>query len=412
MREGLSVNGERLMASIFELGKAGALDDGGVCRLALTREDGAGREYVVRRMRELGLTVTIDGIGNIFGFLPGREETSPVMMGSHIDTVATGGLYDGNYGVLAALEVVATLRDKGITPRRSVVAAVFTNEEGVRFHPDMMGSLIFVGDYPLEKALATPDHDGVTIAQALRDIGFAGTGAIDSFPVDHYLELHIEQGPVLDGGKIDIGVVEGVQGISWTEFTLVGVANHAGTTPMAMRKDAGYVAAKIMAFAHDMAHRLGNGQVATVGRVSEFAPGMVNVVPNKVVFTVDLRNYSDDILKQAEKELWDFADKTAAEEGVLLSRESLVRFPPVVFDARVKDLIEEEARSRNLTTLRLPSGAGHDAQMLARVCPTGMIFVPNRDGISHNVNKYAEPEHLTAGANVLLQVALGLADRD
>lgn len=412
MKSKISVDGDRLMASIFELGKTGALEGGGVCRLALTPENGAGREYIVERMRRSGLEVTVDGIGNIFGLYKGREDMPPVMMGSHIDTVATGGLYDGSYGVLGALEVLAALRDQKVVPKRPLVAVAFTNEEGVRFHPDMMGSQVFTGRLPLEEALAATDRHGTTVAEALREIGFSGTGAVHRFSVDRYLELHIEQGPILDREKLDIGVVEGVQGLSWTEFSLAGMANHAGTTPMSMRRDAGYVAAKIMAFAHDMALQVGGGQVATVGRISEFGPGMINVVPDRVGFTVDLRNYSDDLLRLAERELWDFADRTARKQGVGMTRKSLARFSPVVFDERVKGLIEAEAKARNLTTRRLPSGAAHDAQMMAEVCPTGMIFVPTRDGISHNVREYAEPECLIAGVNVLMGAALALADRD
>ncbi len=406
-----SVNGPRLMQSIADLGRMGALPGGGVKRLALTPEDQAARDLIVARMAELGLTVRIDRIGNLIGLRPGLESGPPVMMGSHIDTVATGGLYDGNYGVLSGLEVVAALNDRGRTTRRPLAVAVFTNEEGVRFHPDMLGSLVFAGGLPLAEALNHADQQGVTLGQALRDIGYDGPAPETGFAVDRYLELHIEQGPVLDGEKVRLGVVEGVQGISWTEFTLAGVANHAGTTPMGRRRDAGHAAAKIMVFARELTAGPAPGLVATVGRVSAFGPGMVNVIPNRVVFTVDMRHYRPEVLGRAKAALWAFAEEAAAAEGVGLTRQSLADFPTVPFDEEIKALIETQARALGLSCRRLPSGAGHDAQMLARICPSGMIFVPNRDGLSHNTAEHAEPEHLIAGAQVLLQAAVALADR-
>ena len=411
MTSQITINGDRLVQSIFELGKIGALEGGGVSRLALGEADGQARDHIVARMRELGMRVRVDGIGNIIGTYAGKEELPPVMMGSHIDTVAAAGLYDGNYGVLAGLEVAATLKDKGIRLRRPVSVGVFTNEEGVRFQPDMLGSLVFTGDYPLEQALATVDQDGVSMAESLRCIGYDGKEPVTGFAVDRYLELHIEQGPVLDSEQCPIGVVEGVQGISWSEFTLTGVANHAGTTPMGMRHDAGYVAAKIMAYAYELAFRLGNGQNATIGRVTEFNPGMVNVIPDKVTFTVDLRNYNDKILCAAEKELFEYAEKLATDHGVGCTRTSLARFQPVIFADEITSLIRAEAEASGLQYRVLPSGAGHDAQMLARVCPSGMIFIPNKDGISHNTREHAEPEHLITGANLLLRVVMSLANR-
>lgn len=241
----LCINGERLMASLYELGKIGALPQGGVCRLALSEEDRQGRDWVVARMRALGLDITVDAIGNTVGVYPGLTDGPAVMMGSHIDTVATGGLYDGNYGVLSGLEVIATLKDAGLHLRRPIAAAFFTNEEGSRFQPDMMGSLVYQGGLALETALATRGIDGVAVGDALRQIGYDGPAPVGNNRVDSYFELHIEQGPVLDEEGLAIGVVEGVQGISWSEFQLQGVANHAGTTPMRLRRDAGYVAARI-----------------------------------------------------------------------------------------------------------------------------------------------------------------------
>ncbi|UQZ89913.1 Zn-dependent hydrolase [Deltaproteobacteria bacterium Smac51] len=411
MKNQVKINGDRLMRSIFELGRFGGLEGGGVSRLALTEADRQARDYVANRMREMDMSVWVDGIGNIIGTYAGNEDLPPVMMGSHIDTVAAGGLYDGNYGVLSGLEVVAALKDQDCRLRRPVAVGVFTNEEGVRFQPDMLGSLVFAGGCSLEEALATTDQEGLSVAEALRGIGYHGPEPVTGFPVDRYIELHIEQGPILDLEKCPIGVVEGVQGISWTEFTLTGQANHAGTTPMNMRHDAGYVAAKIMARAYELALGLGSGQHATVGRISEFGPGMVNVIPDKVVFTVDLRNYREEVLQEAEKELFSFAEALAAEHGVGCERKSLARFQPVVFAEEITGLIRAEAEAMGLGYRVLPSGAGHDAQMLARVCPSGMIFVPNKDGISHNIKEHAEPEDLITGAELLRRVVMSLADR-
>lgn len=404
----VDISGERLLASLQELGKIGALAGGGVCRLALTDEDRQGRDWVRSRMDALGMQVTVDGIGNVVGIRAGTQPGPPVMTGSHIDTVRTGGLYDGNYGVLAGLEVVQALQDAGIRTEKPLAVAFFTNEEGARFAPDMMGSLVFQGDLPLEAALRVKGIDGSTVGENLARIGYRGTAPVGSSSVDSYVELHIEQGPVLDLEGVTIGAVEGVQGISWTKFELVGVSNHAGTTPMRMRRDAGLVAARIACFARELARALAGNQVATVGSMN-FLPNLVNVIPNRVNFTVDLRNTDESILAAAEERLWAFADEAARDEGVELSRESLARFEPVEFDPRLVGLVEHTARELGLSVRRLPSGAGHDAQMLARMCPAAMIFVPSVGGLSHNVREHTAPDDLVAGARVLLRVLLRLA---
>ena len=408
--ENLRVNGERLVQSLYTLGTFGALEGGGVSRLALSAADKAGRDWVVSRMRELGLEIRIDALGNVVGVYKGEEDVPPVMMGSHIDTVATGGLYDGNYGVMAGLEVIATLKDAGVRPRRPVAIAFFTNEEGARFQPDMMGSLVFQGGLSLETALATKDAEGITVEEELKKIGYNGDAPVGCFKVDSYVEAHIEQGPILDKENIQIGVVEGVQGISWTEFTLEGVSNHAGTTPMNMRCDAGLVAAQISNYARELAVEFGGRQVSTVGFMS-FSPNLVNVVPNHVVFTVDLRNTDNDILLEAEKKLWAFAEQAAAKEGVTLTRRSLARFDPVIFNDEIVNLVEETVKAEGFSYMRMPSGAGHDAQILADMCPAGMIFVPCEGGISHNIKEFTAPEDLERGANILLKVILKRAQR-
>lgn len=404
------INGQRLLASLQALGQIGALPGGGVNRLALTDADRLGRDWTVACMRELGMRVEVDAIGNIVGTLPGTEDLPPVMMGSHIDTVRTGGLYDGNYGVLAGLEVVATLREAGLQTRRPLAVAVFTNEEGARFQPDMMGSLVYVGGLPLQDALDTCDADGASVQAELERIGYRGTAAVGAPVVDSYVELHIEQGPVLEQMDLQIGVVEGVQGISWTEFTVEGQSNHAGTTPMALRHDAALVAAQVAVFVRDLSKRMGGRQLATVGAV-RLSPNLVNVIAQKAVFTVDLRNTDSAALAQAESDLHAYAQQAAQAEGVRISSRALARFEPVAFDSMVVDLVEQQTQALGCSHQRMPSGAGHDAQMLARVCPSAMIFVPSVGGLSHNVREHTKPDDLLRGAQVLLQVVLALANR-
>ncbi len=404
----LRVDGARLAARIDALAGIGAIPGGGVCRLALSDEDRAGRDLVVGWMRELGLGVSIDAIGNVVGTRQGAEEGPPVMTGSHIDTVRTGGRYDGNLGVLAGLEAVQVLNDAGVVTRRPLAVAFFTNEEGARFNPDMMGSLVHVGGLELDAALATVGIDGVSVGDCLKRIGYAGAAPCGKARAHAYVELHVEQGPVLEAEGVTLGAVESVQGISWTEFTVRGVSNHAGTTPMRLRHDAGYAACAIAHHARQIARELGGNQVATAGAI-DLAPNLVNVIAYKAVLTVDLRNTDEAALQEAERRLQAYAADVAAAEGVEISSRSLARFEPVAFDPASVDLVEETARALGFSVRRMPSGAGHDAQMLARICPTAMIFVPSVGGISHNVKEYTTQPDLEAGANVLLHTLLRLA---
>jgi beta-ureidopropionase / N-carbamoyl-L-amino-acid hydrolase len=407
--KGIQVDAARLSRRLEALGQVGAIPGTtGNCRLALTDEDRAGRDLVVGWMRELGLEVAVDAIGNAVGLRRGREDGPPVMAGSHIDTVRTGGRYDGNLGVLGALEVVAALNDAGHVTRRPLAVAFFTNEEGARFQPDMMGSAVFTGALPLERALATVGIDGASVGAELARIGYAGQTPVGRPRVHAYVELHVEQGPVLEAEGFGIGAVEGVQGISWTELVLTGQANHAGTTPMRLRHDAGYAAAEIAVFARRLARELGGSQVATVGLLTQ-SPNLVNVIANRVVMTVDLRNTDEARLAEAERRLFARAAEVAAAEGVGLERRSLARFAPVAFDPTLVGRVEAIARELGHRVKRLPSGAGHDAQMLAAVCPACMIFVPSRRGLSHNVDEHTAPGELAAGAQVLLRLLLELA---
>ncbi len=407
-RKNLRINRHRLLARIESLAAVGAIEGGGVCRLALSDEDRAGRDRVVGWMRDAGLAVTVDRIGNVVGVRAGRKPGAPVMTGSHIDTVRTGGRYDGNLGVLAGLEVIETLNDAGIDTEHPVAVAFFTNEEGARFAPDMMGSLGYVGGLDAETILATRGIDGSTVGENLERIGYAGEAPIGVPQVRAFVELHVEQGPVLEEEGVTIGVVEGVQGISWTEYTITGVSNHAGTTPMRLRHDAGYAAAAIATEVRAIARDFGGDQIGTVGALA-LKPNLVNVIANHALLTVDLRNTDERRLRAAEGRLAGFVEELARGEGVQVTSRTLARFEPVTFDPDMVNRVEKHATSHGHSVRRMPSGAGHDAQMFARVCPTGMVFVPSVDGISHNVKEFTAPEDLEAGANVLLSVLTELA---
>jgi len=400
---------DRLLGRLEAFNRIGALPGGGNCRLALSDEDRAGRDLLVRWMRELGLTVTIDAIGNIFGVRGGRENLPPVMFGSHIDTVGTGGRYDGLYGVLAGLETCQALDDGGRATRRPLALVAFTNEEGSRFPPYAMGSLVYAGGVALEDAYAVRGIDGASVGDELRRIGYAGDAHPGFLKPHAYLELHIEQGPILENEGRAIGAVEGITGLFWTEVAITGRSAHAGTTPMDLRRDAGYAAGEIMLFVRRLAREIGGQQKGTVGRI-ELYPNLVNVVAERAVLTVDLRNIDKEVLQQAERQLGDFLDRLAAQEQVAIKTRSLARFDPVVFPSEMVSLVEATAQDLGLACRRLPSGAGHDAQMMARLCPAGMIFVPSAGGLSHNVREYTAPEHLQAGASVLLNAVLRLAD--
>jgi N-carbamoyl-L-amino-acid hydrolase len=405
----LQLDDRRLLGTLDELAQIGAIEGGGCARLALTDEDKAGRDRVVGWMKALGLDVRIDAIGNAIGVRAGRETLPPVMTGSHIDTVRTGGRYDGNYGVLAGLEVVRALNDAQVTTRRPIAVAFFTNEEGARFQPDMLGSLVYAGGLGLNEAYAASDKDGRSVGDELRRIGYLGPANPGALRPHAFIELHIEQGPILDEEKVRIGVVESVQGISWTEYTIGGVANHAGTTPMRLRRDAGYLAASVNVFVRRLAQEMGGHQVATVGALS-LRPNLINVVPNQAVFTVDLRNTDEAKLKEAEARVAAHVVDVARRERVDVAVRTLARFEPVIFEAGLVDRVERHARALGFSTRRMPSGAGHDAQMMQRICPTAMIFVPSVAGLSHNVKEHTEAADLAAGAQVLANLMVELAD--
>jgi len=406
----VSINGERLLERIAELAQIGEIEGTKGCsRLAFTDADRDGRDLVVTWMKDLGLTVTIDAVGNVVASTNSDGALGAVMAGSHIDTVGTGGRYDGNLGVLAGLEVIEATLAAGIELTRPLAVAFFSNEEGSRYPPDMMGSLAYVGGMSVEAVLEVQGSDGTVVGEELDRIGYRGSAPCPGVTPHAFVELHIEQGPVLDKEDIQIGVVEGVQGISWTELTLIGQSNHAGTTPMSLRRDPMRVAAEVVVAARSIASEMGGSQVATVGSLN-LHPNLVNVVPASATMTVDLRNTDEGLLQLAEEQLRARVAGIAEDEDVRVESRSLARFEPVEFDERVVERIELLAEKTGLSTKRMPSGAGHDAQMMARICPTGMIFVPSLDGISHNPAEHTDEKDLIAGAQLLSDTMLALTE--
>lgn len=405
----LRVNGQRLWNSLMELACIGATPKGGVCRLALTELDGQGRDLVSRWARELGCTIRVDGIGNIFMRREGaRSDLPPVMAGSHIDTQPTGGKFDGNYGVLAGLEVLRTLEEHGIRTEAPIEVVAWTNEEGSRFVPVMMGSGVFAGAFTLEHALAQKDREGVSVAEALAAIGYAGKQPEGPVPVRAYFEAHIEQGPVLEANDKIIGIVQGALGQRWYDVTLQGMEAHAGPTPMELRRDAMLAAAMLIQEVNRIALEHAPHGRGTVGWIENF-PNSRNVIPGRVRLTVDLRAADEKTLTAMDAALRTACQDLQARTKVETSLEQVVYFPAQAFDAELLGHIEEEAARLGLGAMPAVSGAGHDAVYLARVAPTAMIFVPCKDGISHNEIEDAQPAHLEAGCNVLLHAMLRTA---
>ncbi|MGB3876911.1 MAG: Zn-dependent hydrolase [Shinella zoogloeoides] len=402
-----AIDAARLIARLKALGDTGRDEAGRLCRLAATDADRVGRDLLCAWLGEAGLRIEIDRIGNIHGLWePEGASGNPVVMGSHIDTVIDAGIYDGCYGVLSGLAVIEAMQQAGFRPSRPLAVVAYTNEEGVRYAPDMMGSLVAAGGLGADDALATIGSDGTTLGVELARIGYAGTREPGFLRPHAYIELHIEQGPILEAEGTPIGAVENLQGISWQRITIGGMANHAGTTPMAMRRDAGVAAGRTLAFLDRLARET-PGAVATVGTIG-FEPNAINVIPSAAIFTVDLRNPDEERLKGQETALDTFLKKLQG-EGFEISTERLARFQPVAFAPEIVTAIEASAAERQLSCRRMTSGAGHDAQMIARIAPSAMIFVPSKGGISHNPAEHTDEADLVAGANVLLDVAMKLS---
>jgi N-carbamoyl-L-amino-acid hydrolase len=402
----LRIDGPRLWSALMELAAIGATPKGGVCRLALSELDKQGRDLVTRWAREAGMTVTIDKIGNGFMRRAGRNNSlPPIMTGSHIDTQPTGGKFDGNYGVLAGLEVVRTLNDHGIETEAPIEVAFWTNEEGSRFVPVMMGSGVFAKAFTLEHAYAATDTEGKTVKDELERIGYRGAEEPGAHPIGAYFETHIEQGPVLEDHGKTIGVVTGVLGVRWYDCVVTGMEAHAGPTPMALRKDALQVATKLMQEVVACAHRHPPHGRGTVGMVQVF-PNSRNVIPGNVKFSIDLRNASEALCDQMDADIRGVAARLSAESGLSIDIKLVTSFPATEFHADCVDAVARATQALGYSHMEAVSGAGHDALYMAKLVPAGMIFIPCKDGISHNEIEDAQPEHITAGCNVLLHAML------
>ncbi|MFJ3799042.1 M20 family metallo-hydrolase [Streptomyces sp. NPDC090088] len=416
----ITVNGDRLWRSLTDLAEIGAYDDErtglrGVNRLALTDADATGRRQVIAWMEDAGLSVRVDRMGNVYGRREGIDPTAaPVLTGSHIDSVATAGAFDGCLGVLGGIEVVRTLNERGIRTRRSIEVGVFTEEEGVRFGTDMLGSAVAVGRLSLAYAHGLTDRDGRTLGDELARTGFDGHADVRLTPPYAYVECHIEQGPVLAENDVEIGVVTGVQGISWQEITIHGRAAHAGTTPTRLRADAGLAAAQIIVHLRELVDSGEYGDLrATVGHLIVH-PDLTNIVPARAEMTVDLRNPDDAQMARAEEALATFLERLEKSgPGLSLTVRRMARTAYVPFDEGVQKVIAQAADDHGLEHISLLSGAGHDAQEIAALCPTAMIFVRGEyDGISHNPREYSTPEACAHGVDVLATALLRLANQD
>jgi N-carbamoyl-L-amino-acid hydrolase len=409
------IDAQRLWASLMALAQVGATPKGGVCRLALSDLDRQARDLFVQWAREAGCTVRVDAIGNVFARREGSDPASPaVATGSHIDTQPTGGKFDGNYGVLAGLEVLRTLNDHGIRTRAPLELCVWTNEEGSRFVPVMMGSGVYAGAFTLAHALNATDRDGVRVGDALAAIGYAGTtpaALADGAPrFGAFFEAHIEQGPVLEDAGDVIGVVTGALGQRWYDVVLTGLEAHAGPTPMDLRRDALQAALPLMQAVDAIARAEAPHARGTVGWVQVF-PNSRNTIPGRVSFTVDFRHTDDAGLARMDAALREAVAAVQAGGRVAVDLQPVVDFPPAPFDPALVARVRAAAARHGLPHRDIVSGAGHDAVYVARTAPTAMVFVPCKDGISHNEVEDARPEHLAAGCQVLLEAMLETAGR-
>lgn len=406
MKANLRVNGDRLWASLMEMAQIGATEKGGVCRLAGTALDAQGRDLFRRWCKEVGCEVRVDAIGNMFARRAGTDPAAlPVATGSHLDSQPTGGKFDGAYGVLAGLEVLRTLNDNHIDTRAPIEVIVWTNEEGARFPPAMMGSGVFVGEFDLETTRATQDHDGVAIGDALDDIGYTGVLPPGHQAYAAFFEAHIEQGPILEAQDKTIGVVTGVQGIRWYDVSFTGAEAHAGPTPMELRADALVAASAFTLAVNALALEHAPHGRGTVGEL-HVSPSSRNTVPGRVDMTVDVRHPHGPTLDAMDRAVAELAERTAIAHGVTVSVECIWVSPPVEFDPACVNAVASAASATGLNAMEIVSGAGHDAVYMSRVAPTAMVFIPCADGISHNEVESAAPADLEAGTNVLLHALL------
>jgi N-carbamoyl-L-amino-acid hydrolase len=398
----LTVSSTRLRERFDRFNEIGATERGGVNRPSLSDANREARDRLVEWFEAAGLDVTVDEMGNLFGRREGRDDSlAPVLVGSHVDSQYNGGRFDGVIGVLGALEVVETLNDAGVETERPIEVVAWSNEEGVRFQPDMLGSGVFAGVFDLEYAYGVEDADGNAFGDELERIGYRGEAPCEPRELHCYLELHVEQGPSLDEDDVAIGVVEGVYGFSWMNAAFEGSADHAGPTPMHLRHDALVATADVVSAVRRLTATGGPDLVGTVGRV-DVHPNSINVIPERVEFTVDVRSYDDAVVDAAVERVGREIAHAAAREDVDHELEEIMRVDADPFAGECIDAVERAAATVGVDHARVVSGAGHDANYLNRVCPTGMVFVPSVDGISHVEEEYTEWKDVVAGTNVLL----------
>jgi len=405
----LQIDSGRLWDTIHETAKFGATPKGGVKRLTLGPEDKQVRDWFRNACEKAGLEVHVDALGSMFGLRRGRDMTKPpVGLGSHLDTQPTGGKYDGVLGTLAALEVVRTLNDAGIETELPICIVNWTNEEGSRFAPATMASAAYAGEYTTEDILGRKDITGVSVGEALDGIGYRGGDPVGTQKFGAFVELHIEQGPLLEAESKTIGVVNRGQGIIWYDGHIVGFESHAGTTPMPLRRDALAALAEIVLAVERIAKAHGPNAVGTLGEAVIAAPSR-NVIPGEIAFTVDIRAAAAETLAAFDKDLRAAIAEIGARRNVEVSFDAIWQKPPTVFDAKLVDAVENAAKTLGYSRRHITSGAGHDACNMANVVPAAMIFVPCKDGISHNELEDATQADCTAGANVLMHTVLALA---
>jgi N-carbamoyl-L-amino-acid hydrolase len=410
----VAVDAARFEESVETYSAIGETDDGGLHRLALSAADREARDRFVSDLEALGLDVRIDEVGNVFGRRPGRDpDAAPVLIGSHLDSQPYGGRFDGQLGVLTALETVRALADAGIETDRPIEIVNWTNEEGSRFQPSMMGSGAWAGVHDVEETLATTDRDGVSVADALAEIGYDGDAPCEppATGVAANLELHVEQGPTLDDAGLPVGVVDGVFGLAWRRVTIDGEADHAGPTPMHTRHDALAAAADAVSEINRLPGRIGPDVVATVGEMS-VVPDSVNVIPSRATFTVDVRSYDDDAIEAALAAVRSELDAACERHGVSYEVEPINRTHPLAFSETVRDAADRAVDATGVPATHLLSGAGHDAQHLAAITDSGMLFVPSVDGRTHVESEFTEWADCVAGARVYANTALALARTD
>ncbi|MFS4415638.1 Zn-dependent hydrolase [Maribacter sp. 2307ULW6-5] len=406
----LRINGDRLWGRLMEMAQIGATIRGGVCRVALTEEDRLGRDLFVKWCRQLDCQITVDKMGSIFARRRGLEPNAPaVLMGSHLDSQPTGGKFDGALGVLAGLEVIHTLHEANVLTQAPLELVSWTNEEGARFSPAMIASGVFSGDFSLDYAYNQKDNKGITLEQALEDIGYKGDAPVGNRDYKAAFELHIEQGPILEAEQISVGIVTGVQGIRWYTLVLKGEETHAGPSPMRFRKDPMQLLSRLLPELYALVEKKGQDAKITIGHI-DARPGVRNTVPGEVRITIDIRHPENDRLAELNKETYDLVSSLNGKFGVSASLEEVWHSVPVQFDEKCVGAVRDATKSLDIPAMEIVSGAGHDSVYLSKVAPTAMIFIPCKDGLSHNELEHADKNDIINGTNVLLQSVLRTAN--